>query len=31
MDKLQKHDCMNKIESYFEKRQVHELFENLLK
>ena len=31
MDKLQKHDYMNTIESYLEENQVYELFEDLLK
>ena len=31
MDKLQKHDYMNTIESYLEDNQVYELFEDLLK
>ena len=31
MDKLQKHDYMNQIESFLEEKQVYELFEDMLK
>ena len=31
MDKLQKFDYMQQIESYLEQKQVYELFEDLLK